>query len=296
MLRARVRVAKPGASFELLREGVVLAEREFESLPRRCDERVQALAIALVLAFESVQAREREAVSVAPTPAPAPQASTAPPAEAEAQSEATPAANERSEAEETAPQQSQEEPRAASEAAPEPAREAVASWLALHAGGGVLLGALPEPAWLLTLGAGIALTTALELELSVLASPGVSHALADGFVDAELYGGQGALCWSTPFGGLRAAGCAGFAAAAVPARGRDFAVRDRSVLTGWAAALLAGALELPLAGPVSARVYAGFYGSLVRPALAAKVDGARPDATPFPIGGVLLLQVLWALP
>lgn len=330
-LSARVHVATPGLSFELVRGDAVLAERTFASVPQRCRERVRALAIALVLAFESVQQGVRANAGAAPPAAtgkpsdatapavggstavaqPAGDAARATPAEAPADvvrndapaaeqaqqpedaepaEEAKPATED--EAREEVAEQDEAE-QAADDEAPIAPSEAS---LVLHAGGGILLGVLPEPAVLLTLGAGVPLGASLQLELSALASPGVSHPLADGVVDAQLFGGQGALCLGVPLGALRASGCAGLAAAAVPAQGSDFAVKDASTVTGWAAAALGAALELRLAGPISTRVFANLYGSLVRPSLEVKVDGARRDATPLPIGAAFLMQLLWALP
>jgi len=306
-LRVTVRPGESALSFELLRDDSVLAERSFETVPPRCTERVRVVAIAIALAFESVQAQGDAALStssaLASTGAPAPASTGAPaptssPPAPPAQEAATSAPEIPAKLDD-APPPSPDQPvaPASEDQAPEPAAmSAGAVSVTLQAGGGVLLGVLPEPALVLSLGAGFALGELWRLELVGLAAPGVTTELSDGVVDAQLYGGQGSLCAGMPLGALRAAGCAGLAAAAVPARGRNFAVSARGTLTGWAAILLAATLDFPVVEPISLRIYAGLYGSLIRPTLEARVGDERRDATSFPIGSVLSVHVLWTLP
>jgi hypothetical protein len=311
-LRATVRSASQSLSFEVSRAGVVLAEREFESLPRRCAERVRAVAIAIALAFESAQARQSEAAAASePARAGEPSSPSAEPAGTKAQKpgpsrEAAPPTAQPASADESAEpvaEKGQEPPVADEEAvdaeqtAPlDAGNDRGGASVVLLAGGGVLLSVLPEPAAVLSLGAGFELGSLWQLEVAGIASPGVTTELADGLVDAQLYGGELKLCAGLPLGALRAAGCAGLAGGAVPARGRDFSVSGRSTLTGWTAALLAATLDMRVVGPLSLRIHAGLLGSFVRPTFEARVDGERRDATPFPIGGVLSAHVLWALP
>lgn len=310
-LRAAVRSAGQSLSFEVSRAGVVLAEREFDRLPRRCAERVRAVAIAIALAFESAQARPNEAAASEPARTGDPSSPSAEPQRTKAQEpgpsrEAAPPAAQPAIAEESAepvaeeaqkPPVAEEDTVDAEQSAPVDADDdRGGAPVVLLAGGGVLLSVLPEPAAVLSLGAGFPLGSLWQLEVAVVASPGVTTELADGLVDAQLYGGELKLCAGLPLGALRVSGCAGLAGGAVPARGRDFSVSGRSTLTGWTAALLAATLDVRVVGPLSLRIRAGLLGSFIRPTFEARVDGERRDATPFPIGGVLSAHVLWALP
>jgi hypothetical protein len=298
-LRARVSPSAQSLSFEVLRDDAVLAERAFETLPRRCVERVRAVAIAIALAFESVRARELEQAAAVPVTAPqgtAAPASAIEPANRPSNLEPKPAAEKEPEKEPAEKKPAEERPSEEAKDGSEPEPDRDAPTLVIEAGAGVLVGVLPEPALTLALGVGLPLGRVLRLELTGLASPGVTTVLADGVVDAQLFGGQGALCAGLPWGVLRVAGCAGVAAAIVPATGSDFAVSGRSTTTGWTAGLVAATLDLRLAGPLSLRASAELLGSLVRPALEARIDGETRDATPSVLAGLLSMHVLWAVP
>jgi hypothetical protein len=313
MLSTRVWSEGDSVSFRVMRARSVVAERRFDwrdpdgtvRVPS-CEARLRALSLALSLALENAQRQAERgnagAQAAATTSDGASVETSAPSARAEAPTKApaTPEAPNAAEQEPTTPADAT--PSTAEDTAPAEAvedQEAGRSTLALRLelGAGLLIGVVPEPALLGTLGAELDVLPQLTFALAVLGTLPTRSALPGGEVDAHVLGGRASGCLARPLGALRTSGCIGVVAGVVQARGVGFDVRDARADLGWLSFTAGVALDLPLFDAFSLRAALGAGLALLRPELRVLTPSmsTRVAHTSAPVNASASLSFLWAL-
>lgn len=278
-------------SFTLSRDGRVVAQRTFGLLPERCEDRLDAVALAIAVAID-------HAVGAARAPAQPSEPGVQREPEAPPPSPATPDRPTDAPQPEPAPKSTA----AQTDGAPEPgeapvaasASPRVAPELALLFGAGLLVETLPAPA--LALEAGVELATGrLRFALAALVAPDREVALGGGNADLDLLGARAHACLTDAAAGFALEGCAGGALGAVLASGRGYEMNERATMA-WTAALLRVALRYPENNPVSARIAIDGLAHAVRPRIAARSPAGDAETAPAPLGLAASLELLIALP
>ncbi|MFI5307871.1 MAG: hypothetical protein ACHQ53_10985, partial [Polyangiales bacterium] len=283
-VKIAVDAATEPVSFTVMRDDREVAQRRFEVLPVRCDDRLDALALALALALE----REAGAALVTSPPdatsegAAGGQAASAPPRPTEDQTkQATPPADQQ------APKFVEQPKKAPTPPAPpakpvssEPRRDGekgssdrsspratAGSYLRLQAGAAVLLEVLPALAWAGSAGVQLVLDH-YSFELSGLLTPATASSRGGVSARSQLIGSRALACLESTLSALGLLGCAGAEGGAVLASGRASAatnVTNSDKTVGWLAAALRAGVLVPAQGPVSVRLSVDALGNLLRP-------------------------------
>jgi hypothetical protein len=143
--------------------------------------------------------------------------------------------------------------------------------VSLFGAGSVLFEALPTAAMAFSVGAELGLSPALRIGLSGLFSLPVSTPFQGGLVSTQLYGAQLTGCINAPLSmSLLLHGCAGAVGGIIEAQGERFALNLNDRM-GWLAGLVRAKLEFPVAGRLSASLYADARVNLLRPELQASL-------------------------
>ena len=257
---------------ELRRDGAMIARRSFETLPERCSDRLETIALVVALAIE-------HAIEPSAVPASAPDADTA-------------VLDEQSVLEESAkPTPPAESTPAAAPNEPEPvvpdddepvSSEEPAVRTVLGVGGSYGLPA--ELAGLFS--AGIELPGAgLRIGLGAVLSSQASTQLAGGTAQIQLAGARGYGCVFDLALGLDVQACAGLTLGVVIGSGRDYAPNADATGTLLAPLLRLGA-RYPAHGLFSVGVALEGFVHLVRPEL--QVSGRAGTAHALPLLGTSL--------
>jgi hypothetical protein len=287
-IEVKVHAAAEPLTFTVRRRGEIVAERRFDVLPRRCADRVEAVALAVALGLEHAASGG----TLATQPAPATGAEGATPsaeAEAEAEAAAEPAATEAATARTPSPP-------APAEAGPAASRsDGEAPRVYAHATGAVLIEVMPSA--MIALGAGGELQfDRMRFALSAIATTESEHALARGVASSQLFAARPRACLLWIAAGLELEGCAGAVLGAAVARGNGYDDEMRATMA-WVAPLLRAGLRYPQTGTLSLRLALEGMVHVVRPRLRVAVDEAEAStAAAGPVGGGVGLELVVAIP
>lgn len=266
------------------RGGRAVAERRFDVLPERCEDRIDAVSLAIALALEhlAVGSAGPAAEATGGARATAPAGESQPDAAARASGEtAVPAAPIRSQERRPSP-----EPKAAEDAAAAEAR------VRIHAGGALLAGVLPQPAPAFGAGADVVLGP-VQLSITLLATPKQDGRLGIGWTETQLFAAHARGCALLPAAPLELEGCAGLAGGAAFASGSGYATSMDATM-GWLAPVLRVALRYPRDEAVSLRLALDGAVNALRPKLV--LEGATPSSTGDVLAGAAGLELSVGLP
>jgi hypothetical protein len=254
-----------------LRAGEVITERTFDVLPAGCEDRLAAIALVVAVALEHAgakpQAREADALDQAARSA----RSKGPEEEAPAQEGPAPTPNAAEPAQQAKPAQAPTSAPPAARKVEEPSetKDSVAPAdhdgprVLAYAAGGVAIGLVPQPTWLLELGGGARLPP-FRFEAAALMTGENGADLGPGRVRERLFGGRAHGCAGAVLGLLEGEECAGLLAGVVTAQGRG--LEDaRSTSMALVAPLLQLAIGIPASGPFHVRAAVTGFVPVVRP-------------------------------
>ena len=268
----------------IFRAGVLLSRRRFEQLPASCVDSRDAIALSIALALESSSVSEpgrsgpddaataaetspAEPVSARPAPA------SAPPTAAETQ-----------------PVVLGSMPASTTHRT---GHDAAARWQ-LHLGARYLTQAAPMGVWAGALGAQLALTEHVALDLSAFASLPGDARFGSGRARARLWGLELLGCRSLPLAPFALQACAGAAAAACGVSGRDYPIARADSTLLWAAGLARVTLAWPAQELLTIRLVLQAHLNVSRPEL--RVEGVSGSLHPGLLGATLGLELLLRLP
>jgi hypothetical protein len=318
-----VHAASQPVSFSVEREGRVVAERSFEHLPAACAERVDAVALAVALAIEQAAENTSEArpsdEAAATAGANAAAASGVQP-EASGVAAKTPQASKPQDPGQQSAEPSAKEPleTAPPEAAkPEPARSPRAvnagersarddgaaaatpsrshpGALRLEAGASYLLGVLPSPTGLISVGIEWLVLPRFELRFAGVLVPASQTAFKGGSALSQVYGARVLACGLVLAGIFGVEGCAGGVGGVARATGEGFD-SNPSTTMAWLAAMARAGLRFPAEGAISLRIAADGLANLWRPELSVE-GGRKQTASGHAFGAAGSIELLFALP
>lgn len=332
-LHIHVRAPKTGVTeFELGQAGTQIAVRRFDSLPKTCADRVNAIALAIAVAVEQAAlaepappptaARNEPAVEVAITPPPSAAgtsnsedtASLSAKIRPDTQPAAAPQSSRKTEddgdgqnqeAEADAakpnpplapgqlPDNSSEGPRDGTRNDAESNGESADLRFSMHAGGGLMFEVLPAAAVAGVVGGELSFGELLDLRLSGFATAEVESRYDNGSASTQVFGVRCVVCHRLRFAWSALQLCAGVLGGQLVARGDGYYYDNDSERLYWIAALVRAGFRLFDAGPFAMELNLESYVNIRRPSVTFEGSAGPPLELPR-LGASSGLEMIFA--